>query len=76
MANCPLCEKTLTKEKDKNKYCCENDMCPVVFVLSPSNPHRRKVVFVSSVKEAVIRKFEQATAQEISIARSLPLSYA
>ncbi|HUW47400.1 MAG TPA: hypothetical protein VMW36_01480 [Patescibacteria group bacterium] len=66
----------MTKEKDKNKYYCENDTCPVVFVRSPSNPHRRKVVFVSSVKESAIRKVEEATAQEISIAHSLPLSYA
>jgi hypothetical protein len=74
MADCPQCRNPLTKESGKNHYCCENERCPVVFVRSPTNPFKRKVVFESSVKEATIRKIKEATAREISVTRSIRLS--
>jgi NAD-dependent DNA ligase len=74
MANCPQCGKPLTKEGDKNRYKCENERCPVVYVRSPDNPFRRKVALESSVGQATIRRIEEATAQEISLARSIRLS--
>jgi hypothetical protein len=67
--NCPHCGKPLTKESGKNKYCCENERCPVVFVCSPTNPFKRKVVFESSVMESTVRKIKEATAYEIRLAR-------
>jgi ribosomal protein L37AE/L43A len=74
MANCPQCGKPLTKDSGKNQYCCNNEHCPVVFVRSATNPFKRKVVFDSSVREATIRRIEEATAQEISLTRQIRLS--
>jgi NAD-dependent DNA ligase len=68
--NCPRCGKALKKETGKNQYNCENEHCPVLFVRSPTNPYKRKVVFESSVSQATIRKVEEAAAHEILLIRS------
>ena len=74
VANCPHCGRPLTKESGKNKYCCENKSCPVVFVRCPTLPFKRKVVFESSVRESTVRKINEATAYEIRVARQNLLS--
>jgi ribosomal protein L37AE/L43A len=74
VANCPQCGRPLTKERDKNKYWCENERCPVVFVRCATLPFKRKVVFDSSVKESTIRKIHEANAYEIGVARRNLLS--
>jgi hypothetical protein len=61
---CPLCGKPLVKEN--NKYCCQSEQCPVVFVRHPDNPFKKKVFYVSTVKKAMMRKVEEATAREIN----------
>lgn len=70
MVNCPRCGKTLTKDSGRSQYSCENERCPVLFVRSPANPFKRKVVFESSVSVAIVRKIEEANAHEISLTRS------
>ena len=76
MVNCPQCGKPLAKESGKNKYCCQNDRCPVVFVRCPTNPFKRRIVFDSSVKQATVKKMREATALEIRVMRSNLLSRA
>jgi NAD-dependent DNA ligase len=68
IATCPYCGKPLAKETGKNKYFCQGEGCPVVFVRYPTNPFKRKVFFASTVKEVIIRRIEEATAREISCA--------
>gem|GEM_PF-1005689 len=74
-ASCPYCGRPLAKDAGKDRYSCENEGCPVVFVRYPANPFKRKVYFASTVKEATIRRVEKATAHEISCYRSTQLSY-
>jgi uncharacterized Zn finger protein (UPF0148 family) len=69
LVNCPHCGRPLVRKEGRNRYCCENERCPVVWVRSPSNPFKRKVQFSSSVNEATVRKIEESTAHEILLIR-------
>jgi len=74
IVNCPQCGKPLAKERGRNKYCCENERCPVVFVRCPTNPLKRKVVFEFSARQSTVRKINEASANEVRLARMNLLS--
>ena len=66
IVKCPGCGKPLAKKTTSNKYYCETESCPIIFVQRPYNFAIRKIVFKPSANVKVVKQIEQTPVQIIS----------
>jgi DNA-binding transcriptional regulator GbsR (MarR family) len=62
MVNCPKCGKSLVKGS-RNRYYCENEDCPVIFVRCPCESFATEIAVTSLADEKTLEKLEKVTAK-------------